>query len=382
MVGTLTGKVRHVLLAGGGHAHAVALRQLVKRPPAPGLRLTLIAPSTHNLYSGALPGVISGHWTEDAIGVPLPPLCKAAGVEFNQDSIVSIDASSKTVRLANGELISFDLASLDVGSGIRELSVSGSKQDVVAIRPIAPFLKHLTEALATIKTGKRPPSIIVIGGGLAGIEVALALQYRLHRENISDPQVTLVDASEAIAASNSPALRRRLEHALDRAGVSLCLNTRLQAVENGSANLSSGETIEAALVVNCAGSAPHPWIGQSDLNTVNGRVEIDACLRSTSHPHIWAAGDTSHFKPKPVEPAGVFAVRAGPIIAENIRRFSRNAPLTAFSPQTDYLKLVSLGEKRAIAEKFGFTMEGGWVWKLKKSIDFSFLREHSLPTGN
>jgi selenide,water dikinase len=144
-------------------------------------------------------------------------------------------------------------------------------------------------------------------------------------------------------------------------------------------SLSTGETLEATLAVNCAGSAPHDWIGESALSTVQGRVEVDPCLRSTSHTNIWAAGDTSYFKASPLEPAGVFAVRAGPVIAENIQRWSQDRPLTHFNPQSDYLKLVSLGEQKAVAEKFGITLEGGWVWKLKKWIDFSFLRQHSLP---
>jgi selenide,water dikinase len=68
------------------------------------------------------------------------------------------------------------------------------------------------------------------------------------------------------------------------------------------------------------------------------------------------------------------------VIAENIRRIASGAPLSEFHPQSDYLKLVSLGEKRAVAEKYGLSIEGRWVWHLKKSIDFSFLRAHRLTT--
>lgn len=382
MVGPLTVNPRHILLAGGGHAHAVALRQLAKNPLLTNIRLTLVSPSTDNMYSGALPGVIAGHWQADSIGVPLQPLCNATGVQFVQGKIVSIDPDSRTASLESGKQVSFDLASLDIGSGIRPLDVPDDLDAIVSIRPISPFLQKWRSTLAQIKGGSAPSNVVVVGAGLAGIEVALAIHYRLQKEGIPAPNVHLIDAGEEIAGSSSPALRRKLVRAMRRAGVDLVLKTRIQAIQNDAVVLSSGESVKTALVVNCAGSAPHDWVRQSGISTVNGRVEVNASLRSTSHPHIWAVGDTSFFKPKPLEPAGVFAVRAGPVIAENIGRYARNAQLAEFHPQSDYLKLVSLGGQRAVAEKFGVTFEAGWVWHLKKYIDFSFLREHSLPPGH
>ncbi|MEZ6000527.1 FAD-dependent oxidoreductase [Hyphomonas sp.] len=382
MVGTLTAEPRHILLAGGGHAHAVALRNLAKSPPPPGIRLTLVSPTTHNLYSGALPGVIAGHWPAEGIAVPLQPLCDAAGVQFVLDRINMIDPEACTASLASGKIIPYDLASLDIGSGIRPLGLEIGHNQIVPIRPIAPFLQRWQSSLEQIKSGTAPPTIVVVGAGLAGVEVALAIHYCLRQEGIPQPRTLLVDAGEKISGSSSPALRKQLGDSLKSAGIETLLQTHVRSVHNRTVTFSSGIKAEAALVVNCAGSAPHEWIGETGLRTDHGRIEVDACLRSTSHPQIWAAGDTSYFKPDPLAPAGVFAVRAGPVIAENIRRYSENAPLSQFHPQSDYLKLVSLGEQKAVAEKFGFTLKGRWVWHLKKYIDFSFLREHSLPPGD
>jgi selenide,water dikinase len=381
-VGALSAQTRHILLAGGGHAHAVALRLLSERPPKTPLRLTVVAPDTQNLYSGALPGVIAGHWPIDAISVPLQPLCKAAGARFVQDAVIALDADKRIARLASGEDIVFDTLSLDIGSGIRQLGIPDPDEIAVPIRPIKTFLSRWQDAIQQMESGAAPPAVVIIGAGLAGIEVCLAIRHRLQTALTKPARVCLIDASDEIAAANHPALRRTLATALTRAGVEVLSGTRLTACKNGAAELSSGARIPAALVVNCAGSAPYPWVSETGLKTECGRVEVDACLRSTSHPHVWAAGDTSHFKPHPLEPAGVFAVRAGPVIAENIRHLARGEPLTEFHPQSDYLKLVSLGGKRAVAEKYGLTVTGGWVWRLKKSIDFSFLSAHRLTTGD
>lgn len=381
-MGALSAQTHHILLAGGGHAHAVALRLLSERPPKTPLRLTVVAPDTQNLYSGALPGVIAGHWPVDAIGVSLQPLCKAAGARFVQDAVMALDADKRIARLASGEDIAFDTLSLDIGSGVRQLGIPDPDEIAVPIRPIKTFLSRWQDAVRQMEAGAAPPTVVIIGAGLAGIEVCLAIRHHLQTALTKPARIYLVDASEKIAAANRPALRRKLAKALSRAGVQVLTGTRLTACENGAAELSSGDRIPVAVVVNCAGSAPHPWVSETGLKTERGRVEVDACLRSTSHPHVWAAGDTSHFKPHPLEPAGVFAVRAGPVIAENIRRLASGEPFAEFHPQSDYLKLVSLGDKRAIAEKYGLTVTGGWIWRLKKSIDFSFLSAHRLSTGD
>lgn len=381
-MGALSDQPRHILLAGGGHAHAVALRLLSKNPPKTPVRLTVVAPDTRNLYSGALPGVIAGHWPVEDIGVPLQPLCKAADAQFVQDALIDLDSDNQIAHLASGKQIAFDTLSLDIGSGIHPLGIPDPDEITVPIRPIAPFLSRWHTAAQRMKASTTPSTVIVIGAGLAGIEVCLAIHNRLQKALAKPALIYLVDASNEIAANCHPTLRRKLVKALSRAGVKTLTGTRLTACARGVAELSSGDKIPAALVVNCAGSAPFSWISETGLNTERGRVEVDACLRSTSHANVWAAGDASHFKPHPIAPAGVFAVRAGVVVAENIRRIASGQALSEFHPQSDYLKLVSLGEKRAIAEKYGLTFEGVWVWQLKKSIDFSFLRAHHLITGD
>lgn len=382
MVGPLTGVTQHVLLVGGGHAHAVALRALWRKPPASSIRIALVNPSTHNMYSGALPGVIAGHWQAGVIGVDLPSLCSKAGVTFIEDSVTCLDPDKKTALTATGRTISYGLLSLDIGSGIRPIDAESCNERVVPIRPIGSFLSKWHDTLKAIQNGKRPPSVMIIGAGLAGIEIALAVQFRLKAMFGPDAQTILIERGDTIAKSTHTALRTRLILALQRADISVLTKTRLLSCESGTIRLSDGRLFEAALIVNCAGSAPHDWLSETGLATHDGRISVDACLRSASHPHILAAGDTAWFSPETVAPAGVFAVRAGPVIAENIRRYSRHEPFCEFHPQADYLKLVSLGEKRAIAEKYGIAFEGSWAWQIKKWIDFSFLQAHTPATGN
>ena len=109
MVGKLTSARKKVLLAGGGHAHIVALGKLQARC-AESLDITLISPQPRTWYSGALPGAIAGHWPSDAVATNVASLCQTKGVGFRQGTIVHLDADGKSVTLDSGEIENADLS--------------------------------------------------------------------------------------------------------------------------------------------------------------------------------------------------------------------------------------------------------------------------------
>ena len=70
--------------------------------------------------------------------------------------------------------------------------------------------------------------------------------------------------------------------------------------------------------------------------------------------------------------AGVYAIREGPILAQNIQNFMKGKPLIEYIPQPGFIALMSIGDGNCIGSKFGITVYGKWVWKMKEFIDFSF----------
>ena len=101
---------------------------------------------------------------------------------------------------------------------------------------------------------------------------------------------------------------------------------------------------------------------------------VDQHLRSTSHPTLYAAGDCAHFAPDPRPKAGVYAVRAAPVLAHNLAADLTGRQRRVFRPQRDFLKLVSMGGKTAVAEKAGFALAGPWLWRWKNRIDARFMK--------
>ncbi|MCA8900162.1 MAG: FAD-dependent oxidoreductase [Hyphomonas sp.] len=381
----MTGARRRVLLAGGGHAHIVALRHLVPRPLNQ-CDLTLISPNALTWYSGALPGAIAGHWPASTITTDVAALARAAGAEFVEGNIDAIDAGGQAVSVG-GKRLPYDLLLLDIGSASRDLPHLSAMPEFLNVRPIPDFVASVESALGAIARGEAPAQAVILGGGLGGIELAFALHYRLTKSSAATtPKVTLIEAGDEIAGGASPALRQALMAALARKGIHVRTGTRATGFDARKLVLSDGSDIGTGLVVNATGAAAHRFLADSDLATVSGFVAVDTCLRARFHPEIWASGDTAWFESQPLPAAGVYAVRQGPHLAENLHRWQAGEPLQEFHPQTDYLKLVSLGGREAIAEKAGLALSlpgaRTLLWHLKKSIDFGFLAANRRAAGD
>jgi len=124
-----------------------------------------------------------------------------------------------------------------------------------------------------------------------------------------------------------------------------------------------------------AGAAAQPWIAGAGLATDSGGYAlVDASLRSVSHPDIFAAGDTAALQDHALPKSGVYAVRQAAVLAENLKRVVRGAPMLDYEPQRDFLVLLACGDRYAIASRGGWSAEGRWAWWWKDWIDRRWMR--------
>ncbi|MDX1294118.1 MAG: bifunctional NADH dehydrogenase FAD-containing subunit/selenide, water dikinase SelD, partial [Hyphomonas sp.] len=124
-----------------------------------------------------------------------------------------------------------------------------------------------------------------------------------------------------------------------------------------------------------AGALPHDWLASAGLKATNGFPDVSPTLQSLSHPDIFVAGDAAALTGQSLPKAGVYAVRQGPVLMQNLVARACNLALREFHPQPDYLKLVSLGKRSAIAEKWGMTTQLPGLWSLKTHIDRAFVQD-------
>jgi len=370
---------RSLVLVGGGHAHALTLLAWT-RAPLPDVRLVLLSPHRHTPYSGMLPGYVAGHYGWQDFHVDLAPLAEAAGAELILDRACGLDLAAGRIRRAGGPALDFDLCSLDTGSTSEPPPLPGHAAHLHPVKPLDLFLDAWHGFLDRVATGATAPRAAVLGGGVGGSELALAMAYRLG----PDAAVSLIERSREIAGELPPGARRRLRAALAQRGVAVRTGTEAAAFSSEGVHTAAGETIQAGFVTAAVGARPAPWLAESGLAvTDDGFVEVDAHLRSVSDPRVFAVGDVAHMTASPRPKAGVFAVRQGPVLDAVLRAALAGAALPAYAPQGDYLRLISLGARRALALKHGLVAGGtgplgAILWRLKDRIDRRFMARLDL----
>ncbi|WP_405405027.1 FAD-dependent oxidoreductase [Paracoccus sp. Ld10] len=347
-----------ILLLGAGHANLLAVRAL--RSALPTARITVIDAAAQAHYSGMFPGCIAGHYGPDKMRIDLDRFATTHGVSFVQGSIMAVDPVARQVSLGDGTMMSYDIAALDVGSHGAMPEIMGFADHAIAIKPLEAFTARL------FGTDPTAP-VVIIGGGVAGAEVALALRHRGARN------VTVVEAGPMIAAALRPRARRYLTAALTRSGIRVLTGATVAAVHPDVAVLTDGTTINSGLSIGIAGARSHAWMAETLPVDDAGFVRVTPTLQVEGHPTLFAVGDCAAMVHAPRPKAGVFAVRQAPVLAANIAAAISDQPLQRYDPQRDYLKIISLGDRLALAEWRGLTLYGAWLWRWKDRIDRRFM---------
>lgn len=363
---------RDLVLIGGGHTHALVLRMWGMKPLA-GVRLTLINPGPTAPYSGMLPGLLAGHYDRKSLEIDLVALAQFAGARLVLGAAHEINPQARVVRVAGRPPIAYDVASVDIGITSDMPDMEGFAQNAVPAKPLAPF----AERWQAFVDGPASSGAAVIGGGVAGAEIAMAMAHALRGRGRDEP-VRIVDRSTALSAVN-PVGQAKLRRALRAAGVEIIEQTQVARVTPEGLETADGRQIGAAFVCGAAGAQAQAWLADSGLTTVRGFLAVSETLQ-TSDPAIFAAGDCAELTHAPRPKAGVYAVRAAPVLFGNLQAALSGRPLRGYQPQRDYLKLISLGHKSALAERFGTAFVGPLLWRWKDQIDRSFMAKFSkLP---
>ena len=367
-------EIKHLVLVGGGHAQVAVLKDLAMRPLA-GLRVTLISRDIMTPYSGMLPGYLEGIYDSHEIVIDLSHLARIANARFVAASIEAIDPNSKTVAIEGRPPLSYDILSVNIGSATDLLAIEGAEKHALPIKPISTLLGRLEPILSAGKGQK----IAVIGGGAAGVETALSLHQRLLGKGCS---ISLIHRGKRLTPEYPALASLLLKRELRAKGIEVILEKEVKKIGAKNLTLDDGSKIDCDLPLIVTAGAPPQWLKTSGLTLDdNGFIAIKRTLQSLNHKEVFASGDiatlTCDARPK----AGVFAVRAGKILAHNLRHVLTDKKLKDWYPQKRYLALIGTGNKKAMAVHGRFTLPTtrlGWIWK--EYIDRKFMnRFNQLP---
>ncbi|MDX8350752.1 selenide, water dikinase SelD [Cognatiyoonia sp. IB215182] len=354
---------RDLVLIGGGHTHALVLRQWGMNP-LPGVRVTVINPGPTAPYSGMLPGFVAGHYGRDELDIDLVRLARFAGARLINGYATGLCPVSKTITVPERPTIAYDVASVDVGITSSMPDLPGFAAHAIPAKPLGAFATRW----AAFRERAENLQIVIIGGGVAGAELAMAMAHALKGKGA---QIRLIDRSRVLTALGYKA-RQKMLAALAVEQVEIIEDAEVSEIFPEGVVLNDGRVIHSDFTTGAAGAKPHDWIAQTGLDLHEGFIAVDAHLQS-SEESVFAVGDCAHLSHDPRPKAGVYAVREAPVLYDNLRAVLSGGDLRRYKPQRDYLKLISLGRKSALAEKFGTARDGPLLWRLKDHIDRKFM---------
>ena len=371
--------LRDIVLVGGGHSHVIVLKKFGMKP-IPGVRLTLICTDMHTPYSGMLPGYVAGHYDYDDVHIDLSRLAVFAGARLYRDEVIGLDRANQKVLCRNRPPVPYDQLSINIGSTPQLHQVAGAAEYAIAVKPIQRFNDRWLALLERVKTHPGKTTIAVVGAGAGGVELLLAMQWRLRGEltklgrNADELAFHLFTNTPDILPTHNAGVRKRFDTVLAMRKVTVHRKSEVKRVSAHQLETSAGEVFDADEIVWVTRAGGAPWLKETGLALdAEGFIQVQDTLQTVTDPNIFAAGDIASMVNYKLEKAGVFAVRQGPPLTENLRRAVGGTTLQAYHPQTTWLALISTGDQYAIASRGWLGFAGDWVWKWKDWIDRRFM---------
>lgn len=365
---------RRLVLVGGGLAHLHVLHAWRRRPPPPGVELVLVTPDVDQYYSGMVPGFLRGEYEASALRIDLAALARHAGARLVLGAATRILRSERIVEVGT-ERLTFDLCSVDVGSGSASERVPGGIAHAVSLRPMRNAIELRARLDAFVATA-RPVDVVVVGGGAGGVEVAFALRRRMNGAG-ANGTVTLVESRPRIMDDASAGVQAVVDERLRAQQVGVVLGGAVSAVDDDCVRLASGATLPASVVVWTAGSAPPALLSAGDLPLDDaGYLLVDRKLQVVGGAGVWAAGDCVTLQGARALPrSGVYAVRQGPVLLANLRAALGAGRTRRYRPRRRALTIIDTSDGRAVARWGAMHWVGRWAMALKRRIDFGFVRK-------
>ena len=366
-----------VVLLGIGHTNAHVLR-MWKMQPIENAQLVCISNFPQVTYSGMLPGVLAGQYEAEAIEIDLVRLTQSAGVRLIVDEVIGLDHQKRQVLFRERPPLAYDLLSIGVGSRPTSQGVEISPHCFTPIKPMQTFLSRLRTDLK--RKSADPKEITIVGGGLGSLEIAFCLEQRFRTRPqwaglAKAPGITVITRSESIGSGILASTQARVRRHMEERGIRLVTGAAVTGVTHEGVLLRGQQPMNSDAVIWATGAVAPTLLGDLGLAVDDrGFLATRDTLQTKSNDHVFAVGDSGTVVGNETPKAGVYAVRQGPVLWDNIQRLLSDRPTRPFVPQRDFLKLINLGNGVGIAEYKGRSFEGKIWWRLKNYIDRKFMK--------
>lgn len=351
-----------LLLVGAGPAHLGVLRRwaLIERPAG---RIGLVASAEHAWHAGMLPGLVAGRYRAADCQIDLTALCQGAQVELIVAEVDALAAGERQVTLSDGRQLHSQWLSLNVGDRVACPPREGEAMDVLAVKPVDAFI-----------TGwqawqRDPQPLAILGGGVAGVEMALALADKV-------PQLALF-CGEPLLAGYCAGLRMRAWGHLRMRRVQVREDCPISRIDGNCLISGEASVWRGGRLLLASGARAFPWVAESGLSCdADGFVHTAPTLQSHSHPQVFAVGDCANLPG--VRKSGLYSMRQVPVLSANLTAALRGGQLRDYGNRGQRPLLLASGDGGALFGWHQWSAGGQFFGRCKDYFDRAFVKRHSL----
>jgi selenide,water dikinase len=265
-----------------------------------------------------VPEYLGGVYRQEQIRIDLSALAAKAGVQHIRERAVGLDPEAQAVALANNDFASYDVAAVDVG-GVNPNRPDGAipTKPITSVEPLADRLQ------AALHTSGGALHVAIVGGGAAGVEIALNVLGRVHAAGrLLNFDLTLVEASDVLLPQFPRGLQQYATRRLQARGAQIRRSTRVTQLVDGVLHTDRGTPLNPDAVLWATGSVGPQVLRTSGLPTDDrGFLSVDETLRSPAAPRVFAGGDCATVRGmEHLAKVGVHAVKQGAVLRANLDR--------------------------------------------------------------
>jgi NADH dehydrogenase len=332
----------------------------------------------------------AGIHEQDAI-IPLDTILDKKNVQWHQGRVSRIYPDQQHVVLDDGHTMAYDRLVLGTGTQVDCRTVAGACEHALPLRTFDQAVRLRNHCVACFEEATRTDdpvrrrlllTVAIVGGGFIGCQFAgeladwvgtLAEGYALPR---SEVRIALVQGEDRLLPSFGGWAHREALKVLDRRGVSVYLNTKVERVESHRLYVSDERMLPAATIAWTTGIRAPEFLALSGLPTDSqGRVYVDQYLRVQGVSSVFAAGDCAHVSDGAggtVPATASYAMRQGEHLAKVLLAEINDVVPRPYEPM-HLGHVVSLGAGKAVGDPFGVHISGSVASILKQGIEKWYL---------
>ncbi|MBB5174030.1 NAD(P)/FAD-dependent oxidoreductase [Texcoconibacillus texcoconensis] len=357
--------MQKLLLIGGGFAHLHVIQKL-KDTPIDGVEITLISPSKYQYPRDMFASFTEGLFEKDQISINLEVAAEKANITYLEAAVTAVDPNQKMALTSNGEVISFDAISFDIGSLTTGTDFPGVTEHTYRIKPNY----HFTDVIEQIRNRD---NIVIVGGGPVGIELSLSLTAWRQKYGIQSP-ITLISENDLLH-KNGKKVSDKTEQIVVQKGIDRFSKETVTKVTQNAVYTASNQEIEADHVLWLAGpKAPGLFTASKLPVDDKGYLRVENTLQVKEYPFIFGAGECTTMINDPYgNKTSAATLKQASVLFENIKGFFETGNGVIYKPK-DQASILATGNREAMLIYKGQVFHGKWPWRIKHRQNMKWMK--------